>query len=65
MIKYFCDNCGDEVVRNYVVKRLTRKRKRVTVEVLVATDGTWNNGAICYDCLLDVLQKGADTKASR
>ena len=65
MIKHFCDVCGDQVQRNSVSQRLTRARKTVTVEVLVATDGVWNGGAICYDCLLDVVLKGKDTKAPR
>lgn len=56
--KWFCDGCGTEITRNYVSKRLQRKRGRFVAEVMVHTDGTSNKGDICLRCLMDVITKG-------
>ena len=60
-IKFFCDVCGEETKRNYVSERLKPElvygpsEREVRCEVIVAINGTWNDGVICEKCLREVL----------
>ena len=60
MIRTYCDGCGTEVARNFVRQRLSRSKENFKVEVQVATDGVWNDGHICFSCLLRVINEGVD-----
>lgn len=63
-IKHFCDVCGEDINENVVSQRLkhdtllrTRKGGMVKVmfEITVGTEGTWNSGDLCRDCLFNAL----------
>ena len=59
--RYFCDQCGDEVTdKRTTGNRIKRRRDRVSVEVLVAVDGTWNDGHVCQGCVIRAINKGKD-----
>ena len=64
MTKYFCDGCGKELDwdNNVVAHRCKRQLQingtKFQVEALVATDGCWNNGHLCVECLLRVINEG-------
>ena len=62
MTKVFCDACGSEIGKNYVGERLKRSlrinRTKFSIEVIVASNDTWNQGDICLDCLLKVVMDG-------
>ncbi len=57
MIRRFCDHCGNEMVDSEAA-RLVRKLDRFTVEVMVATDDTWNKGELCHPCVVKVVTEG-------
>lgn len=42
--------------------RIKRTFGRVSVEVLVALDGTWNGGEICRSCVIQAVAQGDDSK---
>jgi len=65
MIIYSCDVCKKTVEREYVSNRLIRNKGRVTIEVMVAVDETWNKGDVCLDCLLDVMNNGTEPKGRK
>jgi hypothetical protein len=54
MVKYFCDICGKEM-SDQDRGRIKVKRGRVSVEIMTALDGIWNNGQICHSCIVDVV----------
>ena len=60
MIKHFCDYCGEEIGRNYVAERFTEssvlRGKPLRVEITVAVNEVWGNGAVCWPCLSDWLR---------
>lgn len=58
-IKYFCDACGGEIPKDQT-GRVVRKLERITVEVLVAVDGVWNDGNVCKDCIVLAVANGKD-----
>jgi len=55
MVKYFCDVCGDEVIRNFVDKRLEEKVGKVSIEVMLGVSLVWNSGVVCGKCLRLIL----------
>lgn len=58
MYKIFCDNCGDEMIRNYTAERLKLKKSegnRFFGEVQLGRDNTWNKGELCLSCLKRLL----------
>lgn len=69
MIRRFCDACGAEVEKNYVMDRLIAtktfrqeaKQVEVKVECIVTIDGTTNKGEMCRDCVIDTVDM-ADTR---
>jgi len=58
MFRCYCDACGKEIPVEDSMYRLKATKGRVTAEVMVAIDKTWNHGHICESCLLDVLNTG-------
>lgn len=58
MFKCFCDACGTEIPRKEAGKHLLFERGRVTAEIMVAVDNTWNAGHVCADCLREVIAQG-------
>lgn len=63
-IKYFCSMCGKpcDPTKHNSFNRIHRKKGRITVEVMVAIDNTWNGGEVCKTCVLDTVAKGKDIK---
>jgi len=55
MIRMYCDQCGEEIETK---NRLKRRLGRVSVEVIVAVDGTWNGGHVCHNCIIEAVSKG-------
>lgn len=62
MTKYFCDGCGMPMAEAPHGNRIKRTFGRVSVEVLVALDGTWNGGEICRSCVIQAVAQGDDSK---
>lgn len=62
MIKRICDICKKEIERNCVGQRYLPCLGKVSCEVMVAIEGTWNDGEICLDCLKKVLMQGKEKK---
>lgn len=60
MIERYCDSCGKPVRRNAVHQRIRRRVGRVSAEVTVAVDGTWNRGDVCEDCVILVVSGGRE-----
>ena len=62
----FCDVCGLEIERNYATKRLGRELVlegvAIKVEIIVATNGKWNEGDLCLNCLLTVINTGENLR---
>lgn len=57
-LRMVCDSCGVEITNNAVSNRLKRRLGRFEVEIMVATDGTWNTGHLCAECVIWVVKKG-------
>lgn len=59
MIKYYCDNCGEETKRNYVGDRLKGEDidTRISYELVLAYDKVWNGGVLCSRCIIKVLRR--------
>ena len=55
MEKRFCDNCGVEITKNYINERIQWKVGRWTFQVIAATDNTWNDGALCKNCIKELF----------
>jgi hypothetical protein len=64
MTKTFCDRCNAEITSENEAKggsisssRLGTKvgRKGMSVEIMIRTDGTANQGDYCKHCILDAL----------
>lgn len=53
--RYYCDACGNELLP-WEHKRLTGTLGRISFEVLVAVDGTWNKGHVCRYCLREAIK---------
>lgn len=63
MYKILCDICNKEIQRNYVDKRLKRSDKYgFEIEVMVAYKKTWNDGDLCLNCLMEIINKGEEVK---
>lgn len=65
MIKTFCDICGEELSRNVCVERLIVSQGDFKAEVLISKSGTSNEGDLCYDCLLKMLNNKPKRKYER
>jgi hypothetical protein len=61
MFKCFCDVCGNEIPQKRAGKRLLFKKGRVTAEIMVAVDDTWNAGHVCAECLKEVFRSGEES----
>jgi len=60
-IKRFCDRCESEVtLRNYVLPRYRPVLGEFKLEVMVSRNGTSNSGEICFVCLVEVFNDGAE-----
>ncbi len=60
-IKRFCDRCETEMtLRNYASKRYRPVLDKFKLEVMVTIDGAPNTGDICFTCLFDVFNNGAE-----
>lgn len=67
MIRRFCDVCEQEittlnpsVVRDRLIlerAHLRANRPKVSFEIHVAIDGTWNSGDLCRSCLYQALDR--------
>ena len=53
--KTFCDVCDKELTRNMVGDRLIVTIGEFTAEVIISKNGTSNDGDLCYDCLMSLL----------
>ena len=64
MIRTYCDDCKKEIIEeeNRVSQRLKKQKDDFQVEVMVAYKGIRNAGAICQDCLLDVIINGEEVQ---
>lgn len=62
--KAFCDKCGKETKDNVVSNRLVINMDHWTVEIMVAHEGTWNQGVLCEDCLWKILHEGDIKRAT-
>lgn len=63
MIKTYCDVCMGEIDRNYVDDRLfirSSSGNRFIGELTLGANGSWNQGAICLDCLERLLLRAID-----
>lgn len=60
MIKMFCDVCGKEIERNFVIERLRIRLKDVELEIIAGVDGVWNGGQLCKDCLMKAIAEGKE-----
>lgn len=56
--KAFCDKCGQEAERNVVSNRLVISLDHWKIEIMVAHEGTWNQGVLCERCLWAILHDG-------
>lgn len=61
-VKYFCDECGDEIgtQKTNQLGRVKRQYGHITVEVLRAVDNQWNGGQVCNPCVIKAVMNGAD-----
>ena len=57
---HYCDRCGGIIAERRHFGRLKRREGRVTIEVHVAVDNTWNKGDVCHDCVAHVAMHGED-----
>jgi len=55
MVKYFCDICGSEVIRNPVSKRVIGETKSGIFIEIMAGFKTWNTGHICKTCFISAV----------
>ena len=62
MKKTICDNCQKETKRNYAAERLVVSMGDFKAEVLVSYRGCWNDGDLCKDCLMKLLNTGHEEK---
>jgi hypothetical protein len=60
MIKRYCDQCGDELVKRNT--RLIREDTRLlgkidclSFEIITGKDATWNDGDFCQYCIADAI----------
>jgi hypothetical protein len=65
MIKVFCDVCGKPLERNMVDERLIVESGEFKAEVLIEKNGTSNEGDLCLDCLLKMLNQKPKRKYVR
>ena len=78
MIKHFCDGCGKQITSenkcagaaiNSHTDRMGAKVKKngktLSVEVMTATDGGYNQGDWCKYCVLDALYRLDDRKKGK
>jgi hypothetical protein len=58
-VKYFCDQCGDEITNRNKIEtgRLKASIGHLGVEVIVSQNQTANDGEYCKYCVLDALYK--------
>jgi hypothetical protein len=64
MIEYRCDMCGKSTKRNYIAERYMPRIKNFQVEIMVSRNDCWNNGEICKECLLKIINKGTEGSVS-
>lgn len=53
MLKNFCDNCRKEITKtnpNIIADRLEFRVKKFKFQVILATEGVWNEGCLCLEC---------------
>jgi len=58
-VKYFCDQCGEEITEENKIKsgRLKTSIGHLGIQVLMSKDKTANDGDFCKYCVLDALYK--------
>jgi DNA-directed RNA polymerase subunit RPC12/RpoP len=64
MTKYFCDVCGKSAKGDHG-NRIIRQLGKVTIEVMVALNRTWNAGIVCEKCVLKAVNKGKEHPKDR
>lgn len=66
MVRYFCDNCGEEIKGSDMkernpLHRLTatvgKGNHKMTVEVIETKDSAANDGNFCHYCVIDAINK--------
>ena len=65
MIKTFCDVCKKELTRNIVAERLVVTSGVFSAEVIITKDKTVNDGDLCLECLLKMLNQKPKRKYER
>ena len=64
MKKIFCDGCDKGIERNYVSNRLEKELmlggQKFGIQVMVSKDSCWDDGDLCLDCLLKVINEGVE-----
>ena len=54
MIRYYCDICGDEIIKPQ--SQFMYEVGRLRVQVQRAIDGTWNGGQACERCVIAAIK---------
>lgn len=57
MIHITCDGCGQPI--DHTANRTKFKKDRITVDLMVAVDGTWNGGHVCRPCIIEAIIDGS------
>lgn len=63
-VQHFCDACGEKLTHANRPSggRIVRGLGSMTIEIIVARDGTWNAGDFCTKCILDTVANGEESQ---
>ena len=58
MTKYYCDKCGAGGKGAALDTRFRFKLGKIEGELMLCTNGVWNQGILCLECAKALVAKG-------